>query len=375
MTLKVQNQQKPAEPTLTKKPSEEPGLPQTSFSDHIAELRRRIFFVMLAFLVASSLAYNYRDQLLAAIMSPLSGEKLIYLTPGGGFNFIFQISLYAGLIAAAPVLIYQLYGFIRPALPTRAQRSSIVVVLVAFLLMLCGVTFGYFVAVPSALHFLSNFAGVNVSPSLTADSYLSFFLAYIAGLGVLFELPLLLLFLHWIHPMTPGKLLKSERFVILFAFVAAAIITPTPDMFNQAMIALPLILIYQLGVIAVLFAIHRDRRRAKKAQPAVVQEIPISPMEQVMQKLETSTNQPSLSVAAQPQPQPPASTSPQQRPAIRPQTVDGFTRYPRQANLQPPRRLTPPPRQNLPPTRSRYAERPNYRRSLTIDGFPIANTN
>src|SRR5687768_9701066 len=245
-------------PNLTKKPNTTGSAPESSFSDHIAELRKRVFLILLVFVVASSLAYNYRDNLLGVIMAPLEGAKLIYLTPGGGFNFIFQISLYAGLLAAAPMLIYQLYGFIRPALPKRAQRSSAAVVIVAFLLMLCGVAFGYFVAVPSALHFLSTFAGDAVSPNLTADSYLSFFLAYIAGLGVLFELPLLLLFMHWIHPMTPGKLLKSERFVIVFAFVASAIITPTPDVLNQSMIAVPIIAIYQLGVIVVLFGIVKD---------------------------------------------------------------------------------------------------------------------
>ncbi len=237
--------------------------PAATFSSHVGELRRRILLVALAFVIASGLAYNYHDFFVALIMRPLGTEKLIYLTPGGGVNFIFQVSLYAGLVAAAPVFIYQLYGFIRPALPLRARRSAVKVVSAAVLLMLCGVGYGYFVAVPSALHFLSTFAGDAVTPSLTADSYLSFFLAYIAGLGVLFELPLLLLFLHWIHPMTPGGVVKSERYVILLAFVVAAIITPTPDVFNQAMIALPLIFIYQLGVVAVLAAIRKERRAAK----------------------------------------------------------------------------------------------------------------
>lgn len=347
-------EQKPAEQTQTKK-RKLVDSPAVSFSDHIAELRRRIFFVLLAFLVASSLAYNYRDNLLALIMAPLEGGKLIYLTPGGGFNFIFQISLYAGLIAAAPVLIYQLYGFIRPALPTRAQRSSGTVVLVAFLLMLAGVAYGYFVAVPSALHFLSTFAGDTVTPNLTADSYLSFFLAYIAGLSVLFELPLLLLFFHWINPMTPGKLLKSERFVVLFAFVAAALITPTPDMLNQSMIAIPLILIYQLGVVAVLIAIRRDRRRARKAE-APIQQAPTAQVITAVSSLEVPVQsaQPSLS-PSKPQP-------------VR--SIDGFSRRTLSALPSRPVRLSPPSRQ-LPPSRPRSLARPTYQRPLTVDGFPL----
>lgn len=325
------------------------------FSDHIGELRRRVFFVALAFIIASSLAYNYHDQLVQLIMAPLDGQKLIYLTPGGGFNFIFQVSLYAGIIATAPMLIYQIYGFIRPALPARAQRSAMKVVIVAFLLMLCGVAFGYFIAVPSALTFLSNFAGSDIAPNLTADSYLSFFLAYLAGLGVLFELPLLLLFFHWIHPMTPGKLLKSERFVILFAFVAAALITPTPDVFNQSMIAVPLIAIYQIGVIVVLVTIRHDHKRQRKevTSPAV-RVTPPTPVQAQMP-------QPSQTLQSRPVAPAPVKVSP--KPVVR-RGVDGFAMAPSRPapKVQP----VPPRTQRLAaPTRPQS----NFRRPLSVDGF------
>jgi sec-independent protein translocase protein TatC len=230
-----------------------------TFADHISEIRRRIAIIVGAFLLASALAYNYKDWLTQFIMQPLHGEKLVYLTPGGGFSFIFQISMYAGLLVMAPLVMYHIYAFIRPALPKRAQRSAVGVILAAVLLMAAGSCYGYFVAVPSALQFLSTFAGDAITPNLTADSYLSFFLTYIVGLGILFELPLLLLFIHWARPMTPKGLMKSERYVILGAFVVAALITPTPDVFNQLMIAAPLIVIYQLGVVAVLVAIRRRK--------------------------------------------------------------------------------------------------------------------
>ncbi|HEU5122375.1 MAG TPA: twin-arginine translocase subunit TatC [Candidatus Saccharimonadales bacterium] len=351
MTQKIQEQPKTARQSLTKTLNQEnTSSPHISFSDHIAELRRRIFVVVLIFLAASALAYQYKDALLHAIMNPLGDQKLIYLTPGGGFNFIFLIALYAGLIATAPMLIYQLYGFIRPALPKKAQRSAVMVVLVACLLMLAGVAFGYFVAVPAALQFLSQFAGDTVTPTLTADSYLNFFLAYIAGLGILFELPLLLLFFHWVHPMTPKGLLKSERFVIVFAFIAAAIITPTPDMLNQAMIAVPLILIYQFGVIAVLIAIRRERRsqnhRQVKAMPKESAK-PAAPLQS------DSKTQPQIShrvSAAAPLPT---------------RSIDGFSSRGRLApRTSPP--LTPPKR-----TTVSMSGRVTNRRSLAIDGIVI----
>lgn len=236
-----------------------------TFAEHIAELRRRLVVIALVFAVGSCLAYSYHEALAKIIMAPLHGQKLVYLTPGGGFSFIFQITLYAGLLLAAPFIIYHLYAFIRPALPLQARRSAGRVVLAAIGLLSLGIAYGYFVAVPAALHFLAGFAGDTITPNLTADSYLSFFLSYIGGLALLSLLPLLLIFWHWINPLTPGGLLKSERWVIVLAFVAAAIITPTPDAANQAMIAGPVILLYQFGVAAVLISIQRQKRAQRQA--------------------------------------------------------------------------------------------------------------
>ena len=363
-----QKKRQPEQLGLSPTSAPKPALESKSFSDHIGELRRRAFFVAIVFLVASALAYNYRDLLVELIMKPLGDEKLIYLTPGGGFNFIFQVTLYAGLIAAAPMLIYQLYGFIRPALPSRAQRSSGKVVIAAFLLMACGVAFGYFVAVPSALNFLSTFAGADIAASLTADSYLGFFLAYIAGLGVLFQLPLLLLFFHWIHPMTPGKLLKSERFVILFAFVASAIITPTPDVLNQSMIAVPLIAIYQLGVIVVLLGVYKDHRRHRKLDR-------VPNKQAAARSIAAATDLKPAPLARQPQlakqMKPPAGYRHPVMPKVqsiqasRPR-IDGFMATPRTAQVRP---VVPPARHvSQPLARKRPVSTP-YKRQLSIDGF------
>lgn len=230
------------------------------FADHIAELRRRLLIVFLFLLAGATAAYVYRRELLTVILAPLDGQHLVYLTPGGGFAFIFQVSIYAGFIAALPPFVYQLHSFVRPALPEKAQKSVRLITLLASSLIVGGVSYGYFVAVPAAIQFLGTFAEDAVTPNLTASSYLSFFLAYIGGLAVLSLIPLLVMFWHWINPQTPRQILKSEQYVLVGAFVLAAIITPTPDALNQAMIALPVIIIYQVGVIAVLIDILRKRR-------------------------------------------------------------------------------------------------------------------
>lgn len=231
-----------------------------SFGAHLAELRVRVAWVALTFVVASALAYNVRDQLVAIVLAPIGSQKLVYLTPGGGFSFIFQITMYAGMLVAAPVAIYQLYRFVAPAFPEGRRWIGLSIVLAATALMATGASFAHFVAIPGALRFLTTFADGFVTANLTADSYLSFVVAYILGLGLLFELPLLLLLWNWIAPIKPGGLLGSQRFVIVGAFIAAAAITPTPDAMNQSLIALPIIGVYQFGVVAVWLTSRRARR-------------------------------------------------------------------------------------------------------------------
>lgn len=322
----------PQAPAPANSPSSEQPARLLSFSEHIKELRRRLLWVGLVFLIGSSVAYQFHDQLVQTVLRPLAGQKLVYLTPGGGFSFIFQITLYAGLLAAAPMLMYQLYGFVKPALPVRARRSAVRVVGCALVLLAVGIGYGYFVAVPAALHFLSTFAGSQVLPNLTADSYLNFFLSYVAGLGLLFQLPLLLMFWHGVHPLTPGGLLKSERWVILFAFVAAALITPTPDVFNQLMIALPLLAVYQLGMIAVLVSIARRKRTVRSTRAAAPAGLPQltasvsvpsapqpfaaapSPAPSRMRSIDGLTRRPVIGVPAHSSVKPQASPAPSSRP-------------------------------------------------------------
>lgn len=237
-------------------------------ADHVRELRTRFSIVTVCFIAASCLAYFYREPLLALLLSPLDGRSLVYLNPAGGFNFIFLVSMYVGMAATAPLLVWQLYCFIRPILPKQVQNYSKRLLIGSMLLLIAGVAFGYAMAIPGALNFLYTFADEYVTASLTADSYLNFVVAYTLGLGLVFQLPLLLLIFHWIKPLTPGGLLKSERWIIVLAFVAAAIITPTPDPLNQTIIALPIIVVYQLGVALVLLSIRKQRKVARLQQAA-----------------------------------------------------------------------------------------------------------
>lgn len=235
-----------------------------SAKQHLKELQIRFTFVAVVFVIGASLAYAFQEQVIPFLLAPIGEEKLIYLNPAGGFNFIFLVSIYAGLALATPIIIQQLYAFLRPALPVKARKKSTAIIIGSFFLLLAGVAFGYFIAVPSALQFLYGFADKYVEASLTADSYLNFVIAYTIGIGLVFQIPLLLLLVHAVKPLTPGGLMRSERWVILISFIIAAIITPTPDPINQAIIAGPVIIVYQLGVVIILWNIAKNRRHVKK---------------------------------------------------------------------------------------------------------------
>ena len=329
-----------------------------SIKRHLREFQWRLMLVAAFFIIGASLAYAYQSTLIPLLLSPLEGQKLVYLNPAGGFSFIFMISIYAGIALAFPALLQQIYSFLRPILPTSAQRKSTIIIISSLVLLIVGIAFGYIVAVPSALNFLYSFADQYVEASLTAESYLNFMIAYTIGIGIVFQLPLLLLLLHTIKPLTPGGLMKSEKWVVLGAFIVAAIITPTPDPINQVIIAGPVVVIYQIGVIAVLLTIAKTRRLEKSqkraATPRSVAPI-LAPTKATPQPLATQTT---LTAA------PPIST---QHHLVK--TMDGIL-VPRGApRLQVPKRENSQP--IVPPVRTQPAQSTAIegRKNFYIDGI------
>ena len=238
---------------------------KVSVKRHLKELQWRLMIVALFFIAGAVLAYQFQAQLVPLLLDPLHGEKLVYLNPAGGFSFIFLISIYAGIALSLPILVQQIYSFLRPALPEAVRKKSSGIIFGSFFLMLAGIAFGYFIAVPNALGFLYGFADQYVDASLTAESYLNFMIAYTIGIGIVFQLPLLLVLIHNVTPLKPGGLLKSEKWVVLVAFIIAAIITPTPDPVNQTIMAVPIIAVYQIGVVTILLSIAKQRRALRKA--------------------------------------------------------------------------------------------------------------
>lgn len=140
----------------------------------------------------------------------------------------------------------------------------------SILLAGAGIAFAYLVSLPAALHFLTNFGGQQVESLITADAYFNFALAYIAGFAVLFQLPLIVLFTNRITPLKPGKMMGAQKYIILGSFIVAAILTPTPDPINQSIMAVPVVLLYQISIILVLLTNIKRKPKYKKVQTVVV---------------------------------------------------------------------------------------------------------
>ncbi len=220
------------------------------FSKHIQELRSRLTWCVVALLIGTAIGYFIKDHLLQILVKPL-GQTLYYTSPGGGFSLIIQLCLGFGVIVAVPVIIFHLIRFLAPVLPNYSLRFLTIVLLASCLLVALGVAFAYSVSLPAALYFLNEFSNDQVQALITTDTYMSFVALYLAGFAVLFQLPLLLLVINGIKPLAPKKLLIHTKWVVLISFIVAAIITPTPDPFNQTIMAGPVIALYLASTVPI----------------------------------------------------------------------------------------------------------------------------
>lgn len=223
---------------------------EKSFIEHVNELRVRFAWATLAVVGASVLSYVFHPYLTAAIQRPF-GQTLYFTSPVGGLNFLIKLSVTFGLIVALPVLLFQVAQFFAPILEKAHKRSLAKYVAWSILLAYGGVVFAYFVSLPSALHFLTSFSTENITALITANEYYDFVLAYLLGFAVLFQIPLVVLFVNKIKPLTPGGMMGAQRYIVLASFIVAAILTPTPDPVNQTIMALPAVLLYQVAVFLV----------------------------------------------------------------------------------------------------------------------------
>ncbi len=214
--------------------------------EHLTELRRRIIITLLAVAIAVVVGFYLSDRIVAYI-AELPGP-LVYLYPGEAFFVHLKLALVFGLAAASPVILYQLVGFVTPALNDVEKWALFVGIPFAALMFAGGVVFAYQVIVPIAYRFFMSFGSGTLQPVISIGSYVSFVLGIILPFGVVFQMPLVVVLLCWAGILTPQTLIRYRRFIILGVFVAAAIFTP-PDVISQTLMAGPMLLLYELSIL------------------------------------------------------------------------------------------------------------------------------
>ncbi len=279
----------------------------------------------------SAVVYSFERPLIDILLRPSHGEHFVYTSPMGGINFLFNVCFYFGVALSVPVIIYNLLKFLQPIMRHTTQRFILLASSISGIIAICGILFGYFVGLPAALHFLlgEQFHNGQIQALISIQAYFSFVVSYMFGAALMFQLPLLLVIINRIKPLSPQKMFKYERAVIIFAFVAAFIMNPTPNLVDQLLTVVPVLVSYQCGIGIVWLinrrAVHRRygklfdqdaaarKERQAKARGAVPLPVPkLEPMPSSTDPLSTSRATLSRSVA-QPQanPHPARPVSPQ----------------------------------------------------------------
>jgi sec-independent protein translocase protein TatC len=240
-------------------------LPGMSLMEHLEELRKRLIRVVLYLLAGAAVAYGVHNWLIALLQKPLLniGLTMTMTHPTDALDLMIKISLVFGAIFASPFILYQVWLFISPGMYAHEKKYVFPFMGSTVGLFLAGAWFGYRWVLPGAMVVLIQDMGKNFTHMITIDDYTGFFLAVILGLGICFELPIIIFFLSLFGIVDAKFLMKHIRYAILVIFLISAIICPLPDPVSMCLFASPMLVLYMLGV-GVALIVHPERRKARE---------------------------------------------------------------------------------------------------------------
>src|SRR5438874_1652666 len=265
------------DPAVQPTPSRVDQLSSMSFLEHLEELRKRIIYALLfiaggfgACWWKADVIYGYMQRpILQVLHAHKMEETLVFTNPTDIFNLYLKVGLLAGVFIASPFVLYQVWAFIAPGLYRHEKRYVMPFMASSVGLFLAGGWFAYKMVYPAALNFLIEYsqqAGAQFKPMITVGEYTDLFLTIIIGMGIIFELPILVFFLSLMGIVTAGWMWRNLRYSILVIFVIAAIVTPTTDIMNMCIFAAPMVALYILSI-AIAYLVHPAQRK-KRAERA-----------------------------------------------------------------------------------------------------------
>jgi sec-independent protein translocase protein TatC len=245
-----------------------------SIVEHLDELRKRIMISVIAICVGVAIAFIAKDWVFRIIMAPLvhgTGQpiQLLTLSPTEPFMSVLKVSIYFGLLLALPVLLWQMWAFIMPALYENEKKRVLPYVLFTTVLFAGGVLFGYYVVLPIGLKFLVGYGGDIFNQQQRAGEYISFVTLFLLAFGVVFEMPAVIVLLASADLVGHRRLRSSRKYTLVGIAAAAMVLTPSQDPVSMLLMMAPLILLYELGIVLARII---DRRRVKRERDAAAKE-------------------------------------------------------------------------------------------------------
>jgi len=246
------------------------AMPTMGFLDHLEELRRRLVYSIAAVAVGFFICWWKVERIYDIMQRPIMdvlranglSDKLVYLNPTEPFNLYLKIAALAGLFLTSPFVLYQVWTFISPVLYRNEKRYVVPFMVSTIALFMTGGYFGFKIVYPRALAFLVHF-GRQFQPMITIGEYTSLFLSIILGMGLIFEMPILIFFLSLMGIVSAAFMWKNFRYAILLIFIVAAIVTPTPDILSMCVFAAPMVVLYCISI-GIAWFVHPKQRRARQ---------------------------------------------------------------------------------------------------------------
>jgi sec-independent protein translocase protein TatC len=241
-----------------KKPSGEMGL-----VEHLSELRKRIFVIVIVFFIVTVVAFNFSEVLVTLLVdkAKIIGYEMIYISPGELFTQYIRMAVIGGLVFSSPVILFETWLFIKPALKKNEKTVVFMSLMAGLLCFVLGAAFAYFVVVPITLRFFMSMDQHNsVQATITIQNFLNFVLTTLITFGIVFEMPVLTILLSELGVLKTEWLTKSRRVVIVAVFIVAAIITP-PDVISQILVAIPMLVLFEVSILISKIISKRKKRR------------------------------------------------------------------------------------------------------------------
>ena len=217
---------------------------------HLGELRSRLMVASFGVLVTTTIAFFFAKDIILLLEAPAHlGKPLQIISPTEGFTTYMRVSLFSGIAMSMPIILYEIYAYIDPALRPKERRFLLTLGPFVLLLFVGGMAFCYYLLLPNAINFLFTFGSDVFDAAPRASEYVSFVTTFILGVGLVFEMPVIIFAITSIGLVKREWLAKQRRYVVLIVFIVGAVITPTPDPFNQTLVAVPMYLLFELGLL------------------------------------------------------------------------------------------------------------------------------